>query len=58
MADVRVQFSDIVTANAALRNDIDTMAAIGGQRIIIQGLSPLAEGLGLIMERLNVYLAR
>ena len=56
--DVSVQFSDMTIANAALRNDIDTMAAIGAQRIIVQGLSPLAEGLGLIMERLNVYLAR
>jgi hypothetical protein len=56
--DVRVQFSDINIANAALRNDIDTMAAIGSQRIKIEGLSPLAEGLGLMMERLNVYLER
>ena len=56
--DVRVQFATIDIANAALRNDIDTMAAIGSQRITIEGLSPLAEGLGLMMERLNVYLER
>ena len=56
--DVRVQFADIHIANAALRNDIDTLAAIGAKRIMIEGLAPLAEALGLIMDRLNFYLAR
>lgn len=58
LPDVRVRFADINIANATLRNDIDTLAAVGSQRIIIEGLSPLAEGLELIMERLNFYLAR
>lgn len=56
--DVHVHFTDLDIANAALRNDLDTMAAIGARRIQITGLSPLAEGLGLMMERLQIYLER
>ena len=56
LPDVRVRFADSQVANQALRNDIDTLAAIGAQRIKIEGLAPLAEGLELLMKRLNSYL--
>lgn len=54
--DVRVRFTSLEIANAAIRNDMDTMAAIGAQRIHVEGLSPLAEGLGIMMERLQMVL--
>ncbi|MCX7116615.1 MAG: hypothetical protein NTW94_01650 [Legionellales bacterium] len=56
--DVRLRFTTLEIANGAIRNDIDTMAAIGAQRICVEGLTPLAEGLGVMMERLQVYLER
>jgi hypothetical protein len=54
--DVRIVFEDAKTAYAALREEIDTMAAVGSGKIRVDGLVPLAEGLNLVMERLRAYL--
>jgi hypothetical protein len=43
-------------AYAAMRDEIDSMAAVGTGEIRIDGLIPLADGLNFVMERLRVYL--
>jgi len=55
-ADVRIVFGNLKVAYAALRDEIDTMAAVGTGEIRIDGLIPLADGLNFVMERLRVYL--
>jgi hypothetical protein len=54
--DVRVTFADMTTAYAVMRDEIDTPAAIGCGQIKVEGLVPLADGLGVVMERLRIYL--
>ena len=54
--EVCVVFSDVATAYAAMREEIDTLAAVGAGRIRVDGLVPLADGLNAAMERLRVYL--
>jgi hypothetical protein len=54
--EVSIAFADIHVAYAAMRDDIDTMAAVGGGEIKIAGLVPLADGLNAVMERLRIYL--
>lgn len=54
--DVTISFVDADTAYAALREEIDTYAAVGAGRIQVEGLVPLADGLNFAMERLGVYL--
>jgi len=54
--DVRVVFADTDVAFAALRDEADTLAEVGGRRIVVEGLVPLADGLNLVMERLRDYL--
>jgi hypothetical protein len=54
--DVSVAFADIDVAYAAMRDEIDTMAALGTGHIEVAGLVPLADGLNVAMERLRVYL--
>jgi hypothetical protein len=54
--DVRIAFADVEVAYAAMRDEIDTMAAVGSGEIIVDGLVPLADGLHAVMERLRVYL--
>jgi hypothetical protein len=39
-----------------MRDEVDTMAAIGAGDMRIDGLIPLADGLNVVMERLRVYL--
>jgi len=39
-----------------MRDEIDTLAAVGGGRIRVEGLIPLADGLNFVMERLRIYL--
>jgi hypothetical protein len=43
-------------AYAAMRDEIDSMAAVGAGEIRIDGLIPLADGLNFVMERMRVYL--
>jgi hypothetical protein len=54
--EVCVVFADVTTAYAAMREEIDTLAAVGSGRIRVDGLVPLADGLNAAMERLRVYL--
>ena len=56
--DVIVQFADIGVAYDVMREQIDTLAAVGAGRIRVDGLVPLADGLNFAMERLRVYLKR
>ncbi|MGO9512584.1 MAG: hypothetical protein ACLP2F_02940 [Steroidobacteraceae bacterium] len=55
-ADVCIVFADIPTAYGALREEIDTLAAVGSGQIRVEGLVPLADGLNFAMERLRAYL--
>jgi hypothetical protein len=54
--DVVITFRDQWIAAAALRPGFDAAAAVGRGDVAVQGLLPLAEGLGLVMERVPLYL--
>lgn len=55
-ADVNIVFGNLGLAYAAMRDEADTMAAIGAGDMRIDGLIPLADGLNVVMERLRIYL--
>jgi hypothetical protein len=57
LPDVRIVFADVEVAYGAMRDEIDTMAAVGCGRIKVDGLIPLADGLNFVMERLRIYLS-
>ena len=54
--DVRIVFGSVSMAYGAMRDEADTMAAIGAGTMAIDGLIPLADGLNVVMERLRLYL--
>jgi hypothetical protein len=54
-ADVEIIFRNEVTAAAALRGELDQLAALGRGDVVVRGLVPLAETLGLVMDRLGLY---
>jgi hypothetical protein len=54
--EVRIVFEDVETAFGALRDEIDSIAAVGSGRIRVDGLVPLADGLNGVMQRLRIYL--
>lgn len=54
--DVSIVFGSLGLAYAAMRDEADTMAAIGTGEMTIDGLIPLADGLNVVMERLRIYL--
>ena len=54
--DVRITFRDLETTDAALLGTLDNNSAVGLGRIGVQGLVPLADGLGMIMDRVEGYL--
>jgi hypothetical protein len=54
--DVNIVFGSLSLAYGAMRDEVDTMAAIGAGEMTIDGLIPLADGLNVVMERLRVYL--
>lgn len=54
--DVQISFRDAPTASAALRGELDAMAAVGLGQIQIRGLIPLADGLSVAMDRVESYL--
>jgi hypothetical protein len=54
--EVRIAFADVDTAFGALRDEIDTLAAVGCGQIKVDGLVPLADGLNFVMHRLRIYL--
>jgi hypothetical protein len=43
------------TALAALRNELDTLAAVGARDIVITGRIPLADALNLVLDRMADY---
>jgi hypothetical protein len=53
--DVTVCFPHFRTALAALRDELDTMAAIGAGELIITGYIPLADRLNVVLERMSDY---
>lgn len=54
--EVCITFRDAGIAFAAMRDQIDTLAAVGCGQIIVDGLVPLADELSFIMQRLRPYL--
>ncbi|MGO9935083.1 MAG: hypothetical protein ACLPV8_25170 [Steroidobacteraceae bacterium] len=54
--DVTIAFANIDVAYRAMRDELDTMAAIGSGDLCIDGLIPLADGLNVVMERMRIYL--
>jgi hypothetical protein len=54
--DAQIRFRDEATAAAALRSQLDAQAAVGLGQIEIQGLVPLADGLSVVMDRVETYL--
>jgi len=54
--DVCIVFGSLKLAYAAMRDEADTMAAIGAGEMTVDGLIPLADGLNVVMERLRIYL--
>ena len=54
--DVSMRFGDLPTAVEALDNRLDRLAAVGSGRLVVDGLVPLADELGRIMERVDAYL--
>lgn len=54
--DVGIVFGSLALAYDAMRDEADTMAAIGAGDMRVDGLIPLADGLNVVMERLRVYL--
>lgn len=55
-ADARVEFDSIETALELLKSRLDIMAAVGLGKMKISGLIPLIDSLGLIMDRVPLYL--
>ena len=54
--DVVITFTDRATADAALLGRLDPNAAVGLGKVDVRGLVPLADGLSLVMDRVEVFL--
>lgn len=54
--DVHVRFRDSSIALKALNDELDIQAEVGLGNIRVEGLSPLADALGVIMQRIPDYL--
>jgi hypothetical protein len=54
--DVVITFCDGETTGAALLGKLDPNAAVGLGRVDVRGLVPLADGLSLVMDRVESYL--
>jgi hypothetical protein len=54
--EVCITFCNVSIAFAAMRDRIDTLAAVGRGQITVDGLVPLADELSFIMQRLRIYL--
>ncbi len=57
-ADVTVTFGSERVALAALRGELDELAAIGMGELSVRGRVPLAETIGAAMARADIYLER
>jgi hypothetical protein len=58
LPDVTIEFRNEEIALAALRGELDELAATGGGDLRVRGLLPLAEILGVVAERVNRCLPR
>lgn len=56
--DVKIEFRNEEIALAALRGELDELAATGSGDLRVSGLIPLAEIVGVVAERVNHYLPR
>ena len=54
--DVIITFTDRSTADAALLGRLDANAAVGLGDVTVRGLVPLADGLGVVMDRVEGFL--
>jgi hypothetical protein len=54
--DVVITFCDRDTTDAALLGSLDPNAAVGLGQVDVRGLVPLADGLSLVMDRVETYL--
>ena len=54
--DVAITFTDRATGDAALLGRLDPNAAVGLGKVDVRGLVPLADGLSLVMDRVEVFL--
>ena len=54
--DATITFTDRETTDAALLGQLDPNAAVGLGKVAIAGLVPLADGLSLVMDRVETYL--
>ena len=54
--DVIITFCDSETTDAALLGKLDPNAAVGLGKVDVRGLVPLADGLSLVMDRVEGYL--
>lgn len=54
--EVTITFADRPTVEAALLGTLDPNAAVGHGKVVVQGLVPLADGLSVVMDRVERYL--
>jgi hypothetical protein len=54
--DVVITFCDRATGDAAMLGRLDPNAAVGLGKVDVRGLIPLADGLSLVMDRVETYL--
>ncbi len=54
--DVIITFTDLATVDAALLGTLDNQSAVGLGQIEVRGLVPLADGLGMVMDKVDGYL--
>lgn len=55
-ADVVITFRDLETVDSALLGTLDNNAAVGLGQIDVRGLVPLADSLGVVMDKVDGYL--
>jgi hypothetical protein len=56
LPDVIISFRDRDVALAAIRGDLDNLAALGKGQMTVRGLIPLADTLGRVLDRLDCLL--
>jgi hypothetical protein len=58
LPDVCISFGDRRVARAAIRGELDSLAALGKGEMTVTGLIPLADALQRILDRLSLLFAR
>lgn len=54
--NLHLKFSNLSIANAAATGQLDHAAAIGSGGLVVVGLTPLADALDVLLDRIDVYL--